>query len=97
MNCSMFTNIVPVLRMEHIAIIYHDADCPTGGFLRSCEHCSFVKYNLGLDSLTHLCMCACVQDFLDIEDFEQDRFESDHFTKHRMVVQSSMPVMMRNR
>jgi hypothetical protein len=42
-------------------------------------------------------MCACVQDFADFESFEQQRFDSEHYTKHRMVVQSTMPVVMRNR
>ncbi len=60
-------------------------------------HCDFDKFNLGLDSLTHLCRCACVQDFSDYEDFEQQRFESEYFTKHRMVISSSMPMVMRNR
>jgi hypothetical protein len=70
---------------------------PLGGSLRSCEHCFFDKYNLGLDSLNHLCRCACVQDFADFESFEQDRFESDYFTKNRIIVPSRMPVVMRNR
>jgi hypothetical protein len=68
-----------------------------GGSLRNCEHCFFDKYNLGLDSLTHLCRCACVQDFSDYESFEQQRFEVDYFTKYRMMIPSTSPMAMRNR
>jgi len=65
--------------------------------LRSCEHCFLEKYNLELQSLSHLCRCACVQDFADAESFEQDRFETSFYTKHRMLTPSRMPVVMRNR
>ena len=65
--------------------------------LRSCEHCFFDKFNLGLDSLTHLCRCACVQDFTDFESYDQQQFEREYFTKHRMTVMAKMPVRMRNR
>jgi len=65
--------------------------------LRSCGHCFFDAYNIELDSLNHLCRCACVQDFADYESYEQERFESDYFTKHRLVVQSHMPIFMQNR
>lgn len=68
-----------------------------GGSLRSCEHCFYDRFNLGLDSLSHLCRCACVQDFADFESFEQDRYDSDFFTKNRIIVPSRMPVIMRNR
>ena len=54
-------------------------------------------FNLGLDSLSHLCRCACVKDFSDFESFEQQRFEAEFYTKHRMAVPSSLPVVMRNR
>lgn len=70
---------------------------PCGGTLRSCAHCSLAQFNLGLDSLSHLCRCACVQDFYDFERFEQQRFNGDHFTKHRMAIPSTMPLVMRNR
>ncbi len=59
---------------------------PTGGKLRDCQHCFFAQYNLGLDSLQHLCRCACVQDAYDLEQFQQQRFEHDHFSKNRMVI-----------
>lgn len=36
--------------------------------------------------MEHLCRCACVQDQYDIEQFEQQRFEAEHFCKNRMVV-----------
>ena len=42
-------------------------------------------------------MCACVQDFYDFEGYDQQRFDTEHFTKHKMFVQSNMPVFMRNR
>jgi hypothetical protein len=70
---------------------------PPGGSLRSCEHCFFDQFNLGLDSLSHLCRCACVQDFADFESYEQQRHDSSYFSKHRIVVPSRMPVVMRNR
>jgi hypothetical protein len=38
-----------------------------------------------------------VQDFADFESFEQQRYDSEYFTKNRIVVQSRMPVVMRNR
>lgn len=69
----------------------------SGGTLRSCAHCSLAQFNLGLDSLSHLCRCACVQDFYDFERFEQQRFNGDHFTKHRMAIPSTMPLAMRSR
>ena len=62
-----------------------------GGTLRLCEHCQFKEFNLGLESLAHLCKCACVQDFFDFQQFEQQRFDTTHFSKHRMVVRSSTP------
>lgn len=81
----------------HRGLLYHHPVIIFGVGLRSCEHCFFDKYNIGLDSLTHLCRCACVQDFADAEDYEKDRFEADFFTKHRLVTPSRMPVVMRNR
>jgi hypothetical protein len=65
--------------------------------VRSCEHCFYERFNLELDSLSHLCRCACVQDFADFESFEQQRYETEYYTKNRIVVQSRMPVVMRNR
>ena len=49
-----------------------------------------------LETLTHLCKCACVQDFYDYEQFEQERFDTRHFSKHRMVVRSSTPMLAHN-
>jgi hypothetical protein len=68
-----------------------------GVLLRSCEHCFFERYNLGLDSLWHLCRCACVQDFADFESFENLRFESGYYTKHVMAVRSSGTTLAHNR
>ena len=42
-------------------------------------------------------MCACVQDFADYESFEQQRYESTFYTKHKMAIHSKMPIRMRNR
>ena len=69
----------------------------SGGSLRSCEHCFYDRFNLGLDSLSHLCRCACVQDFADFEVYEQERYEAAYFTKSRIMTPSKMPVVMRNR
>ncbi len=38
-----------------------------------------------------------MQDFADFEDYEQERFDSAYFTKHRLVTPSRMPMVMRNR
>jgi len=70
---------------------------PTGGTLRDCQHCFFAQYNLGLDSLQHLCRCACVQDAYDLEQFEQHRFEHDHFSKNRMVIRPEGEYLWHNR
>lgn len=72
-------------------------DTPVVVFLRSCEHCGLDKFNLGLDSLSHLCRCACVQDFADFESFEQSRHDAAYYSKNRIVTPSRMPVVMRNR
>ncbi len=69
---------------------------PVGGNLRSCERCFFAQYNLGLDSLEHLCRCACVQDMYDIEQFHQERFVSDHFCKSRMAIRPDSPFLAHN-
>ena len=69
----------------------------SGVLLRSCEHCFFDRFNLGLDSLSHLCRCACVQDFADFESFEQHRFNTVFYTKYTMAVQSSGPSLAHNR
>ncbi len=68
-----------------------------GDGLRSCDHCDLAKFNLGLDSLSHLCRCACVQDFYDFESFEQEHHDREFFTKHRMAFRTSLPFVMRNR
>ena len=67
-----------------------------GGSLRTCTNCFFAQYNLGLDSLQHLCRCACVQDHYDIEQFEQQRFESEHFCKSRMAIRPDGPHLAHN-
>lgn len=51
---------------------------------------------MGLDSLEHLCRCACVQDQYDIEQFEQQRFEAEHFCKNRMAVRPGTSYLAHN-